>query len=180
MIFALFTASLCYAPSTYGSTQRGDFQFGNVPKKDTLEIKYDRYAPTLKAKIEQHIRKARIFANLAIAMLPASIITFGLSYIASLAFAIVAAFHVSRLRVLQSDFPEVEQDAALFEAIKRSYLRIILLTLGIFGLPVGIFFLLTAFILFEATITTFVFFSAFWALLSFILLDWLVFRSGKK
>ncbi len=152
----------------------------NISGKDTLEIAFDRYYPVAKGKMIKHLRLSRKFNNLALAMLPLTVYTVGLSYLAGLAFAVFAVISTAKVRNLQNDFPELEEDPEIASKIRNCYIRTSIMTLTMVGLPAMIIVLISSFLIFGASLPVLVFFTALLALALFILMDWLIFHTGKN
>lgn len=149
-----------------------------ISGNDTLEVSYERYYPVLKSQLEYNLKQARKFSNLSLAAVPLGLITIGISYLAGIALSIISLYFVARIRKMLSDFPELEDDPLFASKIRKCYLRISLVAVGLLVFPALLISLLINFLSGPGALFL-IFTTAILAITAFFLLDWLVFRIKK-
>ena len=147
--------------------------------KDTLNIDFERYSPILKAKMYENMSRARKFSNFSLIAFALVLTTFGLTFLIGIGLSIIALYYVAKVRKLQIEFPELEDDPELVRSIRNCYLRFGLASIGLVGIPLVTAILIVALIP-ASTATSFVLATAILAIALFFLLDWLVFRIKNK
>ncbi|MFZ4544076.1 MAG: hypothetical protein ACOYOA_08515 [Saprospiraceae bacterium] len=173
LFFGVFLLAI---PEAKACAEKHDEIIVFKPSNDTMHVSYEKYLPIAKEIITKHLRKARLYSNLALGMIPLNIITFGLAYLAGVVFTIIAGIEVYRIRKLQNKFPQLEDDPQIASKIRNCYIRFCLSILSFLGFVIGVL-LLISFLFFFPTNFLLVFFVCALGMGLFLLMDWLVFRT---